>query len=81
MKCLCIESSVVTGINVNSTNDTTLVISWKPPAYPNGDIHSYSINITNIGDGSTVRSDSKDSNIDSITETGLGELVYFSTFS
>ena len=49
------ESSEVTGLQANTTSDTTLVISWEPPANPKGIILNYSISIVNLKDGSTVR--------------------------
>ena len=47
--------SVVTGLQSRSANDTTLSISWEPPANPNGVILSYNVSIINLSDGSTVR--------------------------
>jgi hypothetical protein len=49
------ESSEVVNLQSESTNDTTLVISWEPPASPNGYILNYSVIIINLADGSTVR--------------------------
>ena len=48
-------SSGVTGLERRTVNDTTLVISWEPPASPNGHILSYSVSIINLGDGSILR--------------------------
>ena len=48
-------SSAVTSLLADSTDDTTLVISWEPPATPNGNITSYSVSIINLKDGSAVR--------------------------
>ena len=45
---------VVTDLQASSPNETTLVISWRPPADPNGDILSFSVSIINIGDNSIV---------------------------
>ena len=68
---LCPGSSEVTNFfQVQSTDDTTLVISWEPPATPNGNITSYSVNITNLRDGSTVEHDIETVNI---TQTNLGK--------
>ena len=50
-----IEASEVTNLQAESANYTTLVISWGPPATPNGNILGYSINIINLKDGSSVR--------------------------
>ena len=46
--------SVVTDLQANSPNETTLVISWRPPADPNHDILGFSVSIINIGDNSIV---------------------------
>ena len=46
-------SSGVTGLERRTVNDTTLVISWEPPA--NGRILSYSVSIINLSDGSILR--------------------------
>ena len=63
-------SSAVTNLLVESTDDTTLVISWEPPATPNGNILSYSVSIVNLKDDSAVRQENTIST--SITQTGLG---------
>ena len=44
----------MTDLQASSPNETTLVTSWGPPADSNGDILSYSVSITNIGDNSIV---------------------------
>ena len=68
---LCPGSSEVTNfVQAQSTDDTTLVISWEPPVSPNGNITSYSVNITNLRDGSTVRHDIEAA---IITLTSLGK--------
>ena len=46
-------------LEVNSVNDTTLLISWGEPVSPNGNILSYSITITDHRDDSTVRSENR----------------------
>ena len=56
--------------NFQSTDDTALVVSWEPPVTPNGNITSYSVNITNLRDGSTVRHDIETA---IITLTNLGK--------
>ena len=67
---LCPGSSEVTNfVQVQSTDDTTLVISWEPPVTPNGNITSYSVNITNLRDRNTVRRNIETVNI---TQTSLG---------
>ena len=68
-----IESSEVSDLQLDSLNDTTLLISWGEPASPNGNILSYSINITNLKDGSTVRSENREpTDNPSFTENDLG---------
>ena len=52
-----IESGPVSDLELNSVNDTTLLISWGEPVSPNGNILSYSITITDLRDNSTVRSE------------------------
>ena len=49
----------VSALEVNSVNDTTLLISWGEPVSPNGNILSYSITITDLRDDSAVRSEDK----------------------
>ena len=71
---LCPGSSEVTNfVQVQSTDDTTLVISWEPPATPNGNITSYSVSIINLKDGSAVRQGSILLEINNLTETNLGK--------
>jgi hypothetical protein len=62
-------------LRTNSTNDTILVVSWAPPANPNGDIHNYSVSIINLADGSIVRQVNTDISDNTITETELGKLA------
>ena len=59
-----------------SANNTTLVISWEPPAIPNGNITNYSVSIINLKDGSAVRQDNVPVEIDNLTETNLGKYLY-----
>ena len=54
-----IESGPVSELDLNSTGDTTLLISWGEPVSPNGNILSYSITITDLRDDSTVRSENR----------------------
>jgi hypothetical protein len=65
-----LESDAVTALKVTSTNDTLLLISWGPPVNPNGDILSYSVNIIDLGDGTTVRQGNTVST--SFTQMNLG---------
>ena len=66
-------SSEVTELQAESTDDSTLVISWEPPATPNGNILSYSVSIINLKDGSAVRLENIPVEIDNLTETNLGK--------
>ena len=42
-------------LQANSTNMTSVSISWDPPAIPNWHILNYSISITDIKNGNTLR--------------------------
>ena len=69
-----LESGPVSELEVNSINDTTLLISWGEPVSPNGNILSYSITITDLRDDSTVRSENRGAEQSiSFVETNLGE--------
>ena len=68
-------SSEVTNLQAESTDDTTLIISWEPPATPNGNILSYSVSVTNFKDGSVVRKENTTSS--TITQIGLGIIHFF----
>ena len=70
---LYIEASQVMNLQVKSANNTTLVISWEPPATPNGNILSYSVSIVNLKDGSAVRQGNVLLDINNLTETNLGK--------
>ena len=69
---LCVGSSEVTDLQVESTSDTNFIITWEPPATPNGNILSYSISISNLKDGSAVRQENIETT--TITQTELGKL-------
>ena len=74
---LCIEfllgSGQVSELELNSTSDTTLLISWGEPVSPNGNILSYSITITDLRDDSTVRSENRAvGETNSFVEANLG---------
>ena len=66
-------------LELNSVNDTTLLISWGEPVSPNGNILSYSITITDLRDDSTVRRVTEEST--SFMETNLGKLFITSIYS
>ena len=74
----CTVSSEVTNLQAVSTNDDTLVISWEPPATPNGRILRYSVSIINLKDGTTVRQENTIST--TITQTNLGK-IHFNRYS
>ena len=71
MACILLESSEVSNLRATSANDNSLVISWEPPANPNGGILSYAVSITNLRDGDIVRQDNTVST--RVMETGLGK--------
>jgi hypothetical protein len=65
-----VESGAVSSLQARSPNDTTLLISWEPPATTNGAILNYSIGIYLIN-GSIVR---QEITLDTmLVETNLGE--------
>ena len=63
-------ASIVTDIQVNSPNETTLVISWEPPANPNGNVNGYAVSIVNMGENSIVTQGTV--SMQRFSETGLG---------
>ena len=74
-----LESGPVSELELNSTSDTTLLISWGEPVStsPNGNILSYSITITDLRDDSTIRSENREAEeTTSFVETNLGEHNY-----
>ena len=48
-------SGPVSDLQTNSPDNSTLVISWRPPTTPNGNIISYTVRIENLRDGTTLR--------------------------
>ena len=46
-------SGPVTDLQTSSPDDSTLVISWRPPITPNGNIISYTVRIENLRDRTT----------------------------
>ena len=64
-------------LQTNSPDNSTLVISWRPPITPNGNIISYTVTIENLRDGTTLR-DIVDPSAatTSLTENSLGTLMY-----
>ena len=68
-----LESGPVSVLELNSVNDTTLLISWGEPVSPNGNILNYFIKITDLRDDSTVRSENRGAEeTTSFMETNLG---------
>ena len=80
-KCEQHKISTVSGpvrdLQTNSPDNSTLIISWRPPTTPNGNIISYTVRIENLRDGTTLR-DIVDFSAatTSLTENGLGTLMY-----
>ena len=70
-------SGPVSDLQTNSPDDSTLVISWRPPTTPNGEIISYTVRIENLTDETTLRY-IMDHNtaMTSLTENDLGTLFY-----
>ena len=70
-------SGPVTDLQTNSPDNSTLVISWRPPTTPNGNIISYTVRIDNVKDGTTLRDIMDHSEaMTSLTENDLGTLLY-----
>ena len=70
-------SGPVRDLRTNSPDNFTLVISWKPPTTPNGNILSYTVTIENLRDGTTLRDIVDPSAVTtSLTENGLGTIMY-----
>ena len=69
-----LESGVVSELELNATSNTTLLISWGEPVSPNGDILSYSINVTDLRNvDNSVRSENRGAEEStSFMVTGLG---------
>ena len=63
----------MTDLQTHSPDDFTLVISWRPPTTPNGNIISYTVRIDNLRDGTTLRYIVNPSPVTtSLTENSLG---------
>ena len=70
-------SGPVTDLQTNSPDDFTLVISWRPPTTPNGNILSYIVRIDNLKNGTTLTNIVDPSAVmTSFTESGLGKYCY-----
>ena len=76
VRCKLHDISAVSGpvrdLQTNSPDDSTLVISWRPPTTPNGNIISYTVRIDNLRDGTTLREMNHSAVITNLTESGLG---------
>ena len=48
-------SGPVSDLLTNSPDNSTLVISWRPPTTPNGNVISYTVRVENLRDGTTLR--------------------------
>ena len=69
-------SGPVSDLQANSPDDFTLVISWRPPTTPNGNIISYTVTIENLRDGTTLRDIVDPSAVTTtLTENGLGTIM------
>ena len=70
-------SGPVSDLRTYSPDNFTLVISWSPPATPNGDILSYTVTIESLRDGTTF-SDIVDPSAvtTNLTVNGLGIMMY-----
>ena len=70
-------SGPVSDLQTNSPDNSTLVISWRPPTTPNGNIVSYTVSIENLRNGTTLRDIADlDPVTTSLTENGLGIIIY-----
>ena len=74
-----VDSGPVNELQASSPNNSTLVITWRSPSSPNGDILSYSIVITNLVSGAIVRLMSVVGNENRYTASGLGTRLYSSS--
>ena len=74
-------SGLVTDLQTNSPDNSTLVISWRPPITPNGNIISYTVRIDNLRDGATLR-DIMNHNavMTNLIEYGLGKILLLYKF-
>ena len=68
-------SSAVTNLLAESTDDTSLIISWEPPATSNGNITSYSVSIINLKDGSAVKQEFISVELTNVMAGNLGKYI------
>ena len=70
-------SGPVTDLQTNSPDNSTLVVSWRPPTTPKGNIISYTVRIENLRDGTTLRNIMNHNAVTTnFTENDLGTLLY-----
>ena len=62
-------SGPVTDLQTNSPDNSILIISWRPPTIPNGNITSYTVRIENLRDGIAMNHNAA---MTSLTENDLG---------
>ena len=70
-----LESSEVLNLKSNSLNDSSLLISWNPPAVPNGIILGYTILIINLVDKRTLLKVNTTADATAIFESGLSKYI------
>ena len=69
-------SGPVSDLQMKSLDNSTLVISWRPPTTPNGNIISYTVRIENLRDRTTLRDIMDHSAVTtSLTEYDLGTIL------
>ena len=71
-------SGLVSDLQTNSPDNSTFVISWRPPTTPNGDTISYTVRIDNLRDGTTLRNIMNHNAVTTnLTEYDLGTILLF----
>ena len=70
-------SGPVTDLQTNSPDNSTLVISWRPPTTPNGNIISYTVRIDNLRDGTTLRVMDNSTITTNLTQNDLGTILLY----
>ena len=66
-------SGPVSDLQTNSPDNSTFVISWRPPTTPNGNIISYTVRIENLRDGTTLMNHNAVTT--NLTEYDLGTIL------
>ena len=76
MFIILLVSGPVSDLQMKSLNNSTLVISWRPPTTPNGNIISYTVRIEKLRDGTTFRDVMDHSAVTTnLTEYSLGTIL------